>query len=308
MNYTNRHKLSDEFVHWLISDEYDYDPDPLVLSATTLMKPVRITILEERWNSSITVDVSDLVALRYGTALHDSFEKSNVPNCIQEVRYYRDIDGFTVSGKVDLVMHADKPIMTLGDLKSTSVWNYILSGKDKGYIQQLSIYKWLMEDGYTKTEDGRKHPVQIPTHPHAEVKFAFTDWSKTDSRQKKDYPQSRVKEKRIQLDSLEETEAFILSKLAEVKSARELSDNNLPECTKEELWQSETTYAVMKIGGKRAVKLHNDYASAIKHARSYKTNDYRVDTRKGKAKRCNYCNVTEFCNQYKELLAHNLID
>ena len=308
MNYTNRHKLPFEVVEWLKFDEYDYNPNPKVLSATTLMKPLRIIVLEERWNNLITVDVSDLVASRYGTALHDSFEKCNIPNTIQEVRYYRDIDGFTVSGKVDLVKNSHLPVMTLADIKSTSVWNYILNKKDPTYTQQLSIYKWLMEDGYTLDKDGKKIEVKIKTEDEAKVVFLFTDWSKKDTMQKKDYPQSRVQEKVIPLDSLEDTEKFILGKLSEVKSARELSDNNLPLCSKEDLWQTDTTYAVKKKGAKRATKVYDSYAPAIKHAQSYKTNDYIVETRKGKVKRCNYCNVTEFCNQYKELLAHNLID
>lgn len=308
MNYTNRFNLSDAFVHWLTTDDYDYNSDPSVISATTIMKPIRMVVLEQRWRDNITVDISDLVASRYGTAIHDSFEKCNIPNTIQEVRYYRDVDeNFTLSGKVDLVLYTDRDIQTVADIKSTSVWNYLLNKRDEDYIAQLSMYKWLMENGTYKDEDGT-HAANIETTDYAEIKYIFTDWSKQESIRNPKYPQSRVLEKRIPLNSLEDTEAKVKARCAEITKARELGDNMLPECTKEELWQTDTTYAVKKRGSKRATKVHKTYADAIKHQRSYKTPDYFVETREGKVKRCNYCNVREFCNQHKRLLSENLID
>jgi len=62
MKYTNKLGLSDEFVHWLKSDDYDYNPDLQTMSATTIMKPTRMIILEERWFDNLTADVSDLIA------------------------------------------------------------------------------------------------------------------------------------------------------------------------------------------------------------------------------------------------------
>lgn len=308
MNFTNRFNLSNEFVHWLKNDEYDYNPDPSVISATTIMKPIRMVVLEERWKDAITVDVSDLIASRYGTAIHDSWEKCDIPNTIQEVRYYRQVDeNFTLSGKVDLVLYTDRDIQTIADIKSTSVWNYLLNKRDEDYIAQLSMYKWLMADGSYQDKDGIQ-TANIKTTEHAEIKYIFTDWSKQESIRNPKYPQTRVIEKSIKLDSLQETEDKVKARCEEITKARELNDNMLPKCTQEELWQTDTTYAVKKRGSKRATKVHKTYAEAIRHQRSYKTNDYFVETRAGKVKRCNYCNVREFCNQYKELLSQNLID
>jgi len=294
VKFTNKFKLSDEFVHWLTFDTYDYNIDQMVLSATTLMKPIRALVLEQRWADDLTVDVSELVASRYGTALHDSWEKCQIPNAIQEVRYYRDLEGFKISGKVDLILDADQPIKRLADVKSTSVWNYILNKKDKDYIMQLSIYKWILEAN------------DIIVSDFAEIKYVFTDWSKKDSIQKSDYPQSRITEKKIPLMKSDEVEAFIKTKLDAVSKARTLPDTMIAECTDEELWKDAPRYAVMKRGGKKATKVYDSFHEAIKHSKT--SQDFFVETRTGKARRCNYCNVRRFCTQYEQLLQNDMVD
>jgi len=86
MIYTNTHNLPDYVKSWLINDTYDYEEN--VISATTLLKPTRQIILEMRHRDEIVQDVSELIASKFGTALHLSFEKVNIPNVMHEKRLY----------------------------------------------------------------------------------------------------------------------------------------------------------------------------------------------------------------------------
>ena len=84
MKYTNKHNFPDFVVQWLQTDEYDYEEN--TLSATTLMQPARAYALKKQNWEHLEIDVSDLIASRYGTAIHDSVEKVNLTGCKQEER------------------------------------------------------------------------------------------------------------------------------------------------------------------------------------------------------------------------------
>ena len=74
MEYTNNLNLPQYIVDWLKNDDYDHDPDPYTISATTLMKPTRAFLLTTRHVNKLQQDVSDLIASKMGSAIHDSIE------------------------------------------------------------------------------------------------------------------------------------------------------------------------------------------------------------------------------------------
>lgn len=300
MTYTNKFKLPKEIVEWLKNDEYDYNDDFYTLSATTLLKSARMILLQKRWKDSLSIDVSDLITQRYGTSLHDSFEKLKLENTIQEKRYYRKIGDFTISGKVDLILDVkDNP--KLADLKSTSVWTYILGSRKDDFIKQLSIYRWILQDE-SESVNGKA------LSDKANIFYIFTDFSKKDAMIKKDYPQTRIVVDEIKLLSLEDTQKMIQSKIEQIKSYKDTPDSVLPFCTKEDLWQADESYAVMKKGASKATKLFANQHEAIKMKESLKEKDnYFITKREAKAKRCDYCSVSSFCNQYLSLKKQNLI-
>jgi len=194
MKYTNKTKLPDYVRLWLESDEYDYDDKSV--SASQLLMPLRQFALYRIYKDQISVDVTERIALRYGTAIHDSFEKVDIPNSLQEKRMQTMIKGFKLRGKPDLIIDLDQFLHTIVDLKSTSVWTYIYGSRLEDYKQQVSIYRFLaIRNGYNVSQT-------------AEICMVFTDWSKSRAKKSEDYPQSRIKIVPIELMSIEETETL----------------------------------------------------------------------------------------------------
>lgn len=76
MKFTNKFNLPQHICDWLAFDEYDYNPD--TISATTIIGPARAWALKRLNADKLTMDYSDLLAIRYGTAIHDSLEKVGV--------------------------------------------------------------------------------------------------------------------------------------------------------------------------------------------------------------------------------------
>ena len=290
MNWTNKHKIPEHICAWLKADEYDHDPK--VISATTLIGPARAWALKRRHENELTMDVSDMLALRIGTAIHDSLEKVGVFNerDFKEVRFYADFQGYTISGKMDAVIDG-----VIRDNKSTSVNKYLFKDYDD-YVKQFSIYRWILD----------RNGIEVA--PYAWVDFFFTDWSKKKARESYDYPQIRYKEVKIPLLSLEETERYIADRLLEFSFA----EQTLPECTKEELWQTETKYAVYRKNkdGSRQQKATKIFGESEKEeAERYATDlNGEVEKRPGKVKRCGYCSAAPFWEQFKNFQLAGLLD
>ena len=75
--YTNKNNVSMPLAVWLMHDDYDYDKRDNVISATSLLKPLRALILSHQ-NKGLdkTVDIMDLVSSRMGSAIHAIAEKA----------------------------------------------------------------------------------------------------------------------------------------------------------------------------------------------------------------------------------------
>lgn len=284
MNYTNKHGLDEWVCRYLAHDDYDHDPN--VISATTLIEPARAWALKRKFADDLEMDYSDMIALRNGSAIHAGVEKSGCMDGmgIQEERFYSALMGFTISGKMDMVIDG-----VIADIKTTSVWK-IVSGDFSDYVKQLSIYKWLLSRNGMETAD------------YGYIHFFFTDWKKADALKGGNYPPIRYAKRQIELWSVEETEKYIGDRLTEFVFA----ESALPECTSEELWQTESTYAVYKkLGQARAAKVCKTEAEANEYI---KANGGEIQYRPGKVKRCGYCTAAPFCEQFNKLKEAGLID
>lgn len=284
MRFTNKFNLPRHICDWLAFDEYDYNPD--TISATTLIGPARAWALKRINADKLTMDYSDLLAIRYGTAIHDSLEKVGVygEGDFREKRFYAEKMGFTISGKPDALIDG-----VIRDNKSTSVWK-IVHGEFDDYVKQLSIYRWLL------------HRNGIEAASFAFIDFFFTDWKKSDAAKGGGYPPLRYQEQRIELWTIEQTEKYLEERLSEFAFAL----GSLPECTPEELWQDSAKYAIYrKAGQARAFRLLDTAEEAQKLADEI---GGVVEYRPAKAKRCGYCTAAPFCEQYAKLKAEGLVD
>ena len=286
MKYTNKHNFPDFVVQWLQFDDYDYDAN--TISTTTLLKPARAFALERKHHEELEIDLSDVVASRYGTAIHDSVEKVNLKDCVQEERLKKTVLNRSITGKFD-ILHKIGDVWELIDVKSTSVWSHVYGSKEEDYIKQLSIYRWLANNnGYD---------VVLK----AKIWMVFTDWSAAKAKQDSNYPQTRLIVKEIDLWGDDGTLKYIGERVKLFNETEKLPEVDMPFCSDKELWASEDVWAVMKAGRKSAVKLFKSEEDAKVFAGD-KSPNHAVVLRPGKVKRCQYCTVRKFCSQYESLV------
>jgi hypothetical protein len=266
-------------------------------SVTQLSNPARQETLKARHFDELTEDASDMLYALTGSIGHNILEKAKADGDIVEHRITtkvpikvlegREKTVFTLSGQFDL-LNAEKTII---DYKFGSVWEFIYGIKDER-VKQLNSYAWL----YQRETGRRVNKIQIV--------MIFRDWSKMEAHRRKlqgdtNYPQRQVAIIDIELQSEEEQYAHIVDRIkAHHKSAT--THKWLPECTDEERWASETKWAVMKDGNKKASKLCESDAEAKAYIEGHKdAKKMSVVERKGEYKRCEfYCVVNKFCSQY----------
>lgn len=319
MKYTNTTGISLPLAVWLATDCYDSVPLSNYISATSLLKPTKVIVLSRRLaanGAKKSGDISNLIANSFGTAMHDSIEKAwltnannallslgypkkvaeavrlnptvEEPNTISvymELRVQKEIAGFVVGGKFDMVADG-----RLYDFKTTSTYTYINNTNEEHYRLQGSIYRWLNPE---KVKDD-----------HIYIQYIFTDWSAVSARSNSRYPRARLVEFPVQLLSLADTENFLRRKLALIKSLENTPEKELPECTDEELWRSAPKFKYFadanKTGGK-ASKVFDDQAEANKWRAMKGKGVIRVFG--GEIKACKYCPVFDTCTQKDKYLA-----
>jgi hypothetical protein len=325
--YENKDNISLSLAVWLahMNKRYDFKKGPNRISVTTLIKPLKQLILADRVPiEDTTIDLSNLIASSVGSAIHDSAENawksphrtmidlgysndivrkvvinpnkneltSDMIPIYLEGRAEKEIEGWTVSGKYDLIGQG-----ILEDYKTTSVYTFIFQSKFKDFQLQGSIYRWLNLDKVT--ED------------YMYINYVFTDWSKRDSiiQAKRGYPQSRLLQQQIPLLSIDITEKYIINKIKALKKYHSLSESEIPECTKEELWQKDSVFKYYKNPNKtaRASKsslIYDEVYSAF-------LKDGEVGLIKeipAKVKACEHCAGSPVCKQKDKLIEQGLLE
>lgn len=74
--YTNKHNIPVHLLPWLLTEDYDLNPEDKTISVTSLLKPIRQTVLASRLPIDTTSDISDLIASKIGSSIHGSVENS----------------------------------------------------------------------------------------------------------------------------------------------------------------------------------------------------------------------------------------
>lgn len=322
---TNEHQIDLPIAVWLLQNGYnsgaDVAPEGELISVTTLMKPTRRLILERQVDYDQEVmDVSELIASRMGHSLHDSVERAwtegdwkgamrrmhypqsvidrvrinpdpseisgdDIPIYLEQ-RRFKEVGGIVLTGQLDFSING-----AYRDVKSTSTFSFTSGSKDKDYILQGSMYRYIMPD-LIKSDTMR-------------IEFIFTDWQRYMAKRNPNYPQARVTHKEYTLMSHEDTEAWILAKLEDIKkNAKHVKNQDkMVRCTNEELWRSEDEYKyysnpeTAKNGG-RCQKSFKKLADAEQH--KAEKGKGVVVTVKGEVKACEYCPAFSVCEQRKE--------
>ena len=324
---TNNAKLNVSMAAWLAADTYDYDPN--AISATALLKPIKSIVLASRVNNLVKVpaDIQDFTKSRTGTSVHDSIEAiwkdpillektlrkleetahlfkndetlddvvdinpvtpSTKPLVVHlEQRVYRDLGEHRVSGKYDFILNG-----TVEDHKTTSTYTYTKGLKAEEYILQGSIYRWLNPDIITNTE--------------LHINFLFTDWKKGEAARNPKYPQSPAITVSFPLMTIEDTEDWIRNRIQTVHSLQNKPEEQMPDCTKIELWQDDSVFKYYADPTKtvKSTKNFKDAASAYEH-KALKGKGIVMEIQ-GKATFCNFCSAAPICKQYQSLVENGL--
>jgi hypothetical protein len=321
--YKNLKNTSLSVAVWLAHDSYDHNPDPNTISVTTLIKPIKQIVLGMRAKKAGVVEsreISENTASSMGTAFHDSIEDAWVnnyktalaklgypqkiidrivvnPTVIKdgdipvylERRSSMKIGGLTVSGKFDFVGEG-----RVEDFKSTSTYSYTSGTKDGAFILQGSLYRLLNQD--------------IITRDDMAIQYIFTDWKPTLALSDKGYPQSRVLEHKLNLMDVDETHRWAEQKVHQIITLKDVTEDKMPDCTQEDLWQSVPKYKyyknqanATKPGGRSTKNFDSIIEANIKLA----DDNYVgvVVTVPGEVRACKYCDAFNACKQKDGLIA-----
>ena len=307
---------------FLANDNYDYSADPSTISATTLIRPLRQIVLAARVpQEDANIDLTQMVALRVGTAIHDGFERAWVenyqramlqlgysPSVIDRVRVnpsqeeialgsddiipvylekraWKQVGKYVVSGKFDFVGDG-----RLEDVKTTSTYVAMNHTNDDKHVLQGSIYRWLNQD--------------IITRDDMAIQFIFTDWSKAKALGDPKYPQHRILERKHLLMPVAETQTWIENKLYLIDQYWDVEEEEIPLCTDADLWRGEPVFKYYKNPSKVGRATKNFEIKAEAFARMADDNHVGVVKEvQGQVNACKYCQAFPICSQAQALIA-----
>jgi len=282
---TNKYNIPQTFVNVL--QRPTYSKGKANLSVTQLINSPKIVALTSLFADELEQDVSEMVWSIFGSAVHGVLEHGKDANHKIEERLHTEIDGWNISGAIDLQIVGENGI-AIRDYKTTSAWA-VMNEKIE-WEQQLNIYAWLVEKV-------KKTPVT-----DVGIVAIIRDWNRRDAGTREGYPEAPIKELPVKLWSFEERERFVSERISK-HSACEFAietDQPLPRCTPEEMWEKNTTWAVKKTGGVRAKSVHQtqeEAADALEKAGK----GYEIEVRLGERTRCaNFCSVSHRCIQWRD--------
>jgi hypothetical protein len=287
---TNQFNLPDVVVDALLQD--DYTKGKSNRSVTSLIDSPRVAILQRNNEHRIEQDVVDFLWSRFGTSVHGMFEKAVAnnehANVISEERMYAEVRGWTISGAVDLQEVHDDGVL-ISDYKVTSVWSVIHDKTE--WHNQLNAYAWLVRWSKDLPVKGLR------------IIAILRDWQRRKAQMEEDYPKSPVHIVEIPLWSEDDADKYIRGRVRLHQEAEYdylVSGSDLPACTAAERWEKPTTYAVLKKGRKRAVRVLTTREEAESYIEPLGTG-HAIEERLGESTRCSqdWCRVARWCDQFQ---------
>lgn len=269
MNLTNVLGLPDAFVAAVRNDPYTGGGD---ISVTKLIDAPQRRVLYKQYKDFVVEDVSERVWSLLGQAVHTVLERAET-SALVEKRLFTEVNGWKLSGQFDRLHVHDK---CLQDWKVTTTYK---SKGDPSWERQLNILRLLAEDNGFNVE-------------RLQVVAIYRDWSRAKAKANQEYPQNNVQVIDIPVWSLEEARRYVEERI-ELHQRAEAGD--IPLCSDEERWYAGSTYALMKNGGKRAIRVVEDRSQL-----GEPDDGYHIEERKGGYRRCEeFCEVSPFCKQHQ---------
>jgi hypothetical protein len=269
--------------------EYDFKGD---YSATDLLLSPRQFRLKKRHTPKIKLSrMADSMA---GWALHKCLQTSinDIDKFVAEKRMYikwspaEGLRPVTIGAKPDLMVKDGKD-WTLINYKSTKAYA-AMRIKDE-WEQQTNTEAYVARlNGYNVTSIW--------------VEVYVRDWAHHERMQNPNYPSSPLTRVPYPVWSEKKTLDLISQKVILLESHRMTPDEQLPDCTHEERWAKNDTWAVIRQGSTRAMSggVKNSQAAAEALALEQKV-PCKIEFRQGESPRCHmYCDSREVCSQFQE--------
>ena len=302
MGLTGLENFSIPIQNALTNDSYD-GCSMTDISVTGLIDSPRIKMLRRDHFKEIKEDANRRINALLGTAFHKLAEENSPEEWITEERFYADVDGYMVSGQIDAVVPVPlkqaqkidpnikgKPVI-IRDYKVITAFKAQSGMKD--YERQGNIYAYLLKrNGY--------HPISFVIEAYVK------DWKESFALRDENYPQLSIQEYEYDLWSTDQSEEYIKSRI-ELHFPK---DGIFPDCSEEEMWSTKAKWEAKKKGHARATKLFESEREAFswiadqdhRATRGTTYEDWDVTQRPVERRRCegNWCNVAEFCEQFKK--------
>ena len=282
------------------------------ISVTGLIDSARIKKLRSKHFEDISEHASRRIASLLGTAFHKLMEEHSPRDWILEERFYAEVNGLMLSGQIDAVIpiplqdakkidsKAEGKTVMIRDYKVITAYKAQTGMKD--YQRQGNMYAYLLRrNGY--------YPISFV------IEALIKDWKESYSLRDEKYPQQPIQVYEYDIWSFDQSEEYIKERL-ELHFPKD--ENEIPECSEEEMWVTEEKWEAKKKGHSRATKLFDSEREALSwiadqdHRTTKGTTfeDWDITQRPKDRRRCeaNWCNVAEYCDQfklYKENLSGN---
>jgi len=277
---TNNLRLPEAIVRAVANDEYTRgDAD---FSVTGLISPPKVLQLHRRHDDELVIDVADQMPSLMGQLGHTLFERAAklapLPGVLPEERFFisrtlpsgREV---RISGQMDHVL-VDPDGNELSDYKFPSVTSLarkLKHGMDE-WIAQINLYALILAENSVDVDSAR-------------VIATGLGWLIGNAERDPSYPQQQTLVIPIELWPREQTETYLMQRIAAHVDAETIEDDDmLPACTRDERWVAPTKFAVMKPNRKSAVRVLDTRTEAefIMNGNA----DWWIDERVGGSRRC----------------------
>jgi hypothetical protein len=285
MKFTNKYNMPEMFVAYCRAKfARELPVTRTSIGVTALIDSAWKAHLTRKHNDEITVDISDLFFAFRGEFTHEAAEAVSMWNVLSG-RFEKEITLGDKSIRLQGVADQITPYK-ITDHKTVKVAGIWYMEKDK-YVEQLNLYRYLafMVFGL---------PINT-----LQIDLYLMDWTKALAG-KNNYPDAPSMSYEVPLWTIEDTEKYILERLA----LHFADEKDIPVCTPKERWQREDVFALTKKGNKRSAKNCASMEEAEKYADEKgfivgKTHD--IEVRKGVDVRCTqFCYVNTFCPYWLE--------
>jgi len=297
MKYTNNNNLPASIVRAVSNDPYQ--PRGSNITATRLIQPARIRVLEMRNWDLVEKDVSDQIFSLLGTNVHHVLQRSKRGHKdIAEKRlFYKDSDitnDWTLSGQFDLLEAEGR----LVDFKVTSAWQVLHAVEDgkPEWENQLNVLDFLCRKNQEKLT---MHNKEIKVRS-LNIPAIIRDWSMYRVEKSDNYPKHQAVMIPIRRWTPDEQDAYIKARIKHHQDAEK--STSLPLCTPSERWAKSDKWAVYKDGVKTAKRVLDSKELALQYLENeglVEGKGCRIVFRKGEDVRCqHYCSASGFCDYF----------